>query len=79
MNNHISQAKNPLKCILGFGKSTTALFLPIMAIDPLSLYLKGIKGLLLPINLKFSAKLNLEKFCAQKIIIYQASLDFFEI
>ena len=50
------QAKNPLKCNLGFGISTTALFFPIIAIEPLSLYLKASRGLFRNILTKFLAK-----------------------
>jgi hypothetical protein len=46
-------SKNPLKCNFGLGISTTALFLPIIAIDPLSLYLNGIRALSFRVNLKF--------------------------
>ena len=58
INNQITQAKKPLKCHFGLGKSTTALFFPMIAIEPLSLYVKGFKGLFVIRALKFLAKFN---------------------
>src|SRR5687768_1767837 len=42
MNSQISHAKNPPKDT--FGKSATALYFEMMAIEPLSLYLNGLSA-----------------------------------
>ena len=58
MNNHIIQAIKPLKNNFGLGNSATALFLPIIAIEPLSWYLKG------TLDLDFKVLIQLcAKFC----------------
>jgi hypothetical protein len=63
-------SKNPLKCNFGLGISTTALFLPIIAIDP-SLYLNGIRALSFRVNLKFFAKFSLaESQLAQLVDVH---------
>ena len=55
-NSHAIQAINPLKNNLGFGISATALLLPIIAIEPLSLYLKAVKLLFCSLAIKFLAR-----------------------
>ncbi len=53
---HINQAKNPCKVSLGIDRSTTALFLPTVAILPLFTYLNGIIFLFFANRIKLLAR-----------------------
>src|SRR6476469_9500560 len=56
---HINQANKPWKCNLGLGISTTARFLPTVAMEPLSWYSYSYRPLdLLSILFKLSYRLS---------------------